>query len=106
MTCSATSRSSDQLMAEVSKLPDSACLPSEETATARTGPPWPRNCACAAPNMSGNSNKAAQKGLVIRRLHAERGDPFAGRIVAQGFEKGLHGRPFATALDYKKIVMF
>ena len=48
ITCSATLRVSDQRIAEVSKLPETAWLPSGEIASARTGPPWPRNCACAA----------------------------------------------------------
>src|SRR5215831_11592000 len=52
MTCSATLRASDQRMTEVSKLPDTASLPSGEIANARTGPPWPRNCACAAKGAS------------------------------------------------------
>ncbi len=38
--------SSDQRIAEVSKLPEIAVAPSADTATARTGPPCPRNCAC------------------------------------------------------------
>ena len=38
---------SDQRIAEVSKLPETAWLPSGEIASARTGPPWPRNWACA-----------------------------------------------------------
>src|SRR5262249_33564499 len=45
-TCPATFRRSDQLIADVSKLPDTAVLPSDEIATARTGPPCPRNWAC------------------------------------------------------------
>ena len=40
-------RVSDQRIAELSKLPEIALAPSADTATARTGPPWPRNCACA-----------------------------------------------------------
>src|SRR4051812_3518697 len=36
-------------MAELSKLPDSASLPSALIASARTGPPWPRSCACPTP---------------------------------------------------------
>ena len=77
ITCSATLRSSDQRIAEVSKLPDSAVLPSAEIASARTGPPWPRNCACALPSASGANSNAAQIRLIIGGLHAERGDAFA-----------------------------
>ena len=51
-------------MAEVSKLPETASLPSGEIASARTGPPWPRNCACAAPAASGSSRKANRKRLM------------------------------------------
>ena len=55
-------RSSDQRIAEVSKLPEMAWLPSGEIASARTGPPWPRNCAFAGVNASGNS-RTTQKPL-------------------------------------------
>ena len=36
---------SDQRIADASKLPESAIMPSAETASARIGPPCPRNCA-------------------------------------------------------------
>ena len=48
--------SSDQRMAEVSKLPETAVVPSAEIASARTGPPWPRNCACAGCTSSAANN--------------------------------------------------
>ena len=38
-TCSAALRDSDQRMTDVSKLPETACVPSGERASARTGPP-------------------------------------------------------------------
>src|SRR5262245_45691165 len=38
-TCSAAFFGSDQRIAEVSKLPETACVPSREIASARTGPP-------------------------------------------------------------------
>jgi hypothetical protein len=40
-------RVSDQRIAELSKLPEIAIVPSAEMLSARTGPPCPRNCACA-----------------------------------------------------------
>src|SRR6266446_2835239 len=46
-TCSAALRASDQRIAVESKLPVTAVCPSDEIASARTGPPWPRNCAKA-----------------------------------------------------------
>ena len=42
-TCSAALRLSDHRIADVSKLPDMAFVPSGEIASAFTGPPWPRN---------------------------------------------------------------
>ena len=96
-TCSAVLRVSDQRMADESKLPEIAVVPSGEIASARTGPPWPRNWACA-----GRANKIkarANANLVISRLHPERPDPLAGPLVAQRREKGLHGRTVAAALD-------
>jgi len=54
-------RASDQRIAVESKLPEIALCPSGEIANARTGPPWPRNCAKAALVPSaGRSSKAAQ----------------------------------------------
>jgi hypothetical protein len=38
-------RVNDQRIAELSKLPEMAVSSLGLTATARTGPPWPRNCA-------------------------------------------------------------
>src|SRR3972149_9350134 len=103
-------RSSDQRIAEVSKLPDSARLPSGEIASARTGPPWPRNCACATssatPSASGNSSSNVQRRLVIGWLHAERGYTVANDAIVQNVEEGTHRRPRTPALDQQKIVMF
>ncbi len=58
-TCSAALRGSDQRIAEVSKLPEIACVPSGEIASARTGPPCPRSCAWAMPQAS--SSDARQR---------------------------------------------
>ena len=55
-TCSAAFFASDQRIAEVSKLPEIASLPSGEIASARTGPPWPRNCACAGEDATSSSS--------------------------------------------------
>src|SRR4051812_11649472 len=46
-TSSAALRASDQRIAVESKLPVTTVCPSGEIASARTGPPWPRNCASA-----------------------------------------------------------
>src|SRR6266849_6208715 len=60
-TSSAALRSSDQRMAEVSKLPDIRILPSGDTARARTGPPCPRNCALAVPIAGSQLATSAQQ---------------------------------------------
>jgi hypothetical protein len=55
-------RVSDQRIAEVSKLPETTVVPSGETASARTGPPWPRNCACAGlMNITGKTNASNRR---------------------------------------------
>jgi len=60
-TCSAALRASDQRIAVESKLPVTAVCPSGEIASARTGPPWPRNCAKALVTPSRRiASKAAQ----------------------------------------------
>ena len=68
ITCMATLRWSDQRIAEVSKLPETAWVPSGEMASARTGPPWPRNCACAAPAANGSTHKARVRRLIQRDI--------------------------------------
>src|SRR6185437_3673363 len=114
-TCSATLRASDQRIAEVSKLPDTACAPSDEIASARTGPPWPRNCACAPLTASGSSKAAAHRrrmrdlmtgSLTLARLHAEGADALARLLVAQGGQKCLHRGPLAAVGDDQKVVVF
>src|ERR1700742_165784 len=123
MTCSATLRASDHRIADVSKLPETASLPSGEIATARTGPPCPRICARAAPMPSGNSRRAAhrllsnndmtgfatratRRNLAIRRLHAEGANAHTRGLVAQRRKECLHGGTVAAALHHEEIVMF
>jgi hypothetical protein len=48
-------RVSDQRIAEVSKLPEITCSPSGDIASARTAPPWPRNCARAGSHAAAKS---------------------------------------------------
>src|SRR5664280_2543145 len=105
ITCSATLRVSDQRIAEVSKLPDTAWLPSGETASARTGPPWPRNCAWAA-DASAANNSTTQNRLLIRWFHPERRNARACRGFAQGREEGPRRRPLHAAFNQQEIVMF
>jgi hypothetical protein len=57
-------------MTEVSKLPESAVCPSEEIAIALTGPPWPRNGACApadavisTPASSTQAHNVSERGV-------------------------------------------
>ena len=90
-------------MTEESKLPDTAVWPSAEIASARTGPPCPRNCACAGCVSSNKTNAKAI--LVIGRLHTQRRDPVLCAAVAQRREKGLHRRPVAAAFDQQEIVV-
>src|SRR5258705_4226359 len=60
-TCSAALRASDQRIAVESKLPVMAVCPSDEIASARTGPTWPRNCPMAVVTPSGRIvSRAAQ----------------------------------------------
>ena len=106
-TCSADLRVSDQTIAEVSKLPDTAGRPSAETASARTGPPWPRNCACAG-NAVRIRNKAIRDAIlavIIGRLHTQRRDPVLCAAIAQARQKGLHGGPGTPALHEEEIVV-
>src|SRR6266404_3301617 len=56
---------SDQRIADVSKLPESAVEPSAEIASARIGPPCPLNCASAGAIGSTNPTSTAQP---IRRM--------------------------------------
>jgi hypothetical protein len=70
-TCSAALRTSDQRIEVESKLPVTAVCPSDEIASARTGPPWPRNCASAPVIPSGRiTSKAAQVGSAGRFFRA------------------------------------
>ena len=57
-TFSAAPEASDQMIAVVSKLPETSRCPSGETASARTGPPWPRNWACAGATAQAQSQKS------------------------------------------------
>jgi hypothetical protein len=68
-TCSAALRRSDQRIAEVSKLPESALAPSAETASARMGPPCPRTCASAGLRQSAYPISMAQQ---IREIRMKR----------------------------------
>src|SRR6516165_9144527 len=105
-TCSAAFFGSDQRIAEVSKLPETACVPSGEIASARTGPPWPRNCACAiwGPIDRSSVQTARTRNIIanlgeksgIGRAHAERADFLAHVLVAQRGEKGRHRRAVAA----------
>src|SRR5260221_5362352 len=66
-TCSAALRASDQRIAVESQLPVMAVCPSDEIASARTGPPWPRNCARAAVASSGRTvSRVAQVRNAVR----------------------------------------
>src|SRR5262249_5300174 len=110
----------------VSKLPETANAPSAEIASARTGPPWPRNCACAdtpastVPKISAKTSATANGARLIlirqsrrcdwvswlRRTHAQRANLGARAFVAQGGEEGLHGRALTAAFDQQEIVVF
>src|SRR5262249_61130565 len=104
--CCAAFFVSDQRIAEVSKLPEAACVPSGEIASARTGPPWPRNCACAmrGPIDSSSVQTARTRNIIaslkpksgIGRAHAKRADFLAHVLVAQRGEKGRHRRSVAA----------
>jgi hypothetical protein len=65
-TCSATSRRSDQRIADASKLPERAIVPSAETASARTGPPWPFSCARAGERPDTDPASMTHKNRQIR----------------------------------------
>src|SRR5215203_5962006 len=90
-------------MADVSKLPDTAVVPSAEIASARTGPPWPRNCACAGPTSSNTTN--ANEILVIGRLHTQRRDPVLCLAIAECCEKRLDRGSLAPALHQQEVVV-
>src|SRR5262249_35266985 len=124
-TSAAALRASDQRITAVSKLPETADAPSGEIASARTGPPWPRNCACAetpastVPKTSAKTSATANGARLIlirqcrrcdwvswlRRTHAKRANLGARRFVTQGGEEGLHGRAPAAAFDQQEIVV-
>src|SRR4051794_12788048 len=72
-TCSAALRASDQRIAVESKLPEIAVCPSDEIASARTGPPWPRNCAKAdvIPSEESASSAAQIRNAAQRCLRGE-----------------------------------
>jgi hypothetical protein len=90
-------RSSDQRIAEVSKLPEIAVVPSADTARARTGPPCPRNCALATPaantrlaaaahNLS--ENDCISHGSLISRARLRKASPLPVIWVALGYGFG------------------
>jgi len=71
-TCSARLSRSDQRIADASKLPESAVVPSAETANARIGPPCPRSCASAGPRAAAAPSSVTHqiKHLSERRMYA------------------------------------
>src|SRR5580704_3713184 len=105
ITCSAASRASDQRITVSSKLPDTAVWPSAVTASARTGPPWPRSCACAGPNAASTTARMHSV-LVIGRNHAERRDARAHVGIAQRFQERLDGWALPFRLNQQEIVVF
>src|SRR5260221_9382246 len=113
-TCPAGFLGSDQRMAEVSKLPESACVPSGEMASARTGPPWPRNCACAVADATSSSASTTKTWAIVAalaensgigRTHSQGADFFAHRLLAERGEKGAHRRPLASVFHRVKILV-
>ena len=50
-----------------SKLPESASLPSADTATLRTGPPWPRSCACAGAQAINTTSRTTAREIIRPR---------------------------------------
>src|SRR5712691_11288150 len=67
-------------MAELSKLPEIAVLPSFEMASARTGPPWPRSWACAA---SSATRKVKRQKIMLKTIIPS--------FIAQ-LESSVHGQ--------------
>src|SRR5579871_6298817 len=109
ITCSAASRASDQRITVSSKLPETAVLPSAVTASARTGPPWPRSCACAGISPAADTASASttrRTSILIRRHHAERADARPHLRIAQRREKGLHGGALPFGFNQQEIVVF
>src|SRR5262249_47519271 len=114
-TCAAVFLDSDQRITDVSKLPETACVPSGEIASARTGPPWPRNCACATVGASNRSATRERTRSVIAELetssgitwlHAQGTDFRAHRLIPQRGQKGPDGRALTAAFDQEKVVVF
>src|SRR5262249_60429856 len=92
-----------------SRLREIAVLPAADTASARTGPPWPRSCACAGVSVTAATASASTaRGIasIIRRHHAERGDACAHIGVAQCGEESLHGGSLLSALNQQEIIVF
>src|SRR5258708_16119207 len=118
-TCSAASRASDQRIAVESKLPVTAVCPSDEIASARTGPPWPRNCAKAAVASSGRTvSRVAQVRNAVRsffRAGSIRGNRLFrpirmsdNALDAQSEPASAHARPVAAetlGLEIVEIVL-
>src|SRR5215831_13808292 len=114
-TCSAVFLDSDQRITDVSKLPETTCVPSGEIASVRTGPPWPRNCACATVGTSNRSAARESTRTVIAELetssgitwlHAQGTDFRAHRLIPQRGQKGPDGRALTAAFDQEKVVVF
>src|SRR5260370_15162023 len=103
-TCSAALRASDQRIAVESKLPVTAVCPSDEIASARPGPPWPRNCAKAPVTPSGRIvSRAAQVRNAGRffRVWRIRGNRLFRPIK---MSDNASGAPFEPALAHARPV--
>src|SRR5581483_5297897 len=87
-------------------------------ARARTGPPWPRNCACAGSD-AGSKNRTEKSVQVAKRMrpalalnlavtgaHPERPNALARLFVAQRVKERPDSRTAAPLLPQQEIVVF
>src|SRR5258707_1359863 len=81
---------------------------------ARTGPPWPRNCACAVADATSSSASTTKTWAIVAalaensgigRTHSQGADFFAHRLLAERGEKGAHRRPLAAVFHQEKIIV-
>jgi hypothetical protein len=113
-TCSAAFFGSDQRIAEVSKLPESACAAvgrnRERAAPARHGratapaPLWQHRSKSVQKQRDADIIAISEQ-IRHPRAHAERADFLAHVLVAQRGEERLHRRALAAAFDQQEIVV-
>src|SRR5271165_2578803 len=113
-TCSTRSWRSDQRIADASKLPENAVMPSAETASARIGPPCPRNCASARAqpvavpaSMTHQIRHLRERGML--EVQASRGATMRGyttRSAANQRQLGVVASRIATPLKSRHAVSY